>query len=124
MPNPLAPVILTVIFFSNLQNLKKGLRNGFDQHTRYVFHLDIANLVGTSDWYLGEHHRKQRKLLNPVFSIAHMRGMGTSNLRFNTSSFRLSFSIVPTFYEIANKVCLYAFKLYTLGIIPGADCEA
>ncbi|EJF59817.1 cytochrome P450 [Dichomitus squalens LYAD-421 SS1] len=29
------------------------------------------SLLGT----LGEHHRKQRKLLNPVFSIAHMRRM-------------------------------------------------
>ncbi|KAI3616186.1 cytochrome p450 [Moniliophthora roreri] len=35
---------------------------------------------------LGEHHRKQRKLLNPVFSVAHMREM------------------LPTFNEIALKV--------------------
>ncbi|RXW21502.1 hypothetical protein EST38_g4357 [Candolleomyces aberdarensis] len=34
----------------------------------------------------GEHHRKQRKLLNPVFSTAHMRVMA------------------PTFHEIANKL--------------------
>jgi cytochrome P450 len=27
---------------------------------------------------LGEQHRKQRKMLNPVFSIAHMRAMSTS----------------------------------------------
>jgi cytochrome P450 len=26
---------------------------------------------------LGEQHRKQRKMLNPVFSIAHMRAMST-----------------------------------------------
>nr|BED42975.1 cytochrome P450 monooxygenase [Trametes versicolor] len=35
---------------------------------------------------LGDHHRKQRKLLNPVFSIAHMRHM------------------LPTFYDISHKL--------------------
>ncbi|KAG2003363.1 cytochrome P450 [Coprinopsis cinerea AmutBmut pab1-1] len=35
---------------------------------------------------LGDHHRRQRKMLNPVFSIAHMRGM------------------VPIFWEVASKV--------------------
>ncbi|KAF9524825.1 cytochrome P450 [Crepidotus variabilis] len=34
----------------------------------------------------GDHHKKQRKLLNPVFSIVHMREM------------------IPTFYEIAHKL--------------------
>ncbi len=31
----------------------------------------LTNRLG----YLGDHHRKQRKLLNPVFSIANMRRM-------------------------------------------------
>ncbi|KAF6748100.1 cytochrome P450 [Ephemerocybe angulata] len=35
---------------------------------------------------LGDHHRKQRKLLNPVFSIAHMKEM------------------TPTFYEVVHKL--------------------
>ncbi|EAU84602.2 hypothetical protein CC1G_00121 [Coprinopsis cinerea okayama7 len=35
---------------------------------------------------LGDHHRKQRKLLNPVFSIAHMREM------------------IPTFYDVAYRL--------------------
>ncbi|KAG7092972.1 hypothetical protein E1B28_009273 [Marasmius oreades] len=35
---------------------------------------------------LGEPHRRQRKMLNPVFSIAHMRGM------------------VPIFYEVTHKL--------------------
>ncbi|KAF9459159.1 cytochrome P450 [Collybia nuda] len=35
---------------------------------------------------LGEHHRKQRKMMNPVFSIAHMRGM------------------IPIFYEVTHKL--------------------
>ena len=35
---------------------------------------------------LGEHHRQQRKLLNPVFSIAHMRQM------------------IPIFYNITHKL--------------------
>ena len=29
-------------------------------------------------WWLGDDHRKQRKMLNPVFSISHMRGMRTN----------------------------------------------
>jgi len=39
-------------------------------------------LLGT----LGDHHRKQRKMLNPVFSIVHMREM------------------IPTFYDVAYKL--------------------
>jgi len=35
---------------------------------------------------LGDHHRKQRKMLNPVFSIAHMRQM------------------IPIFYEVTHKL--------------------
>lgn len=35
---------------------------------------------------LGDHHRKQRKMLNPVFSIAHLRQM------------------IPMFYEVTHKV--------------------
>ncbi|KAH6912609.1 cytochrome P450 [Coprinopsis sp. MPI-PUGE-AT-0042] len=35
---------------------------------------------------LGDHHRKQRKLLNPVFSIAHMRTM------------------IPTFYDVIQRL--------------------
>ncbi|EKM58812.1 uncharacterized protein PHACADRAFT_112917 [Phanerochaete carnosa HHB-10118-sp] len=35
---------------------------------------------------LGEHHRRQRKLLNPVFSIAHMR------------------RLTPLFYEVVNRL--------------------
>ncbi|KAF5339400.1 hypothetical protein D9611_009907 [Ephemerocybe angulata] len=41
-----------------------------------------AGLLAT----LGDHHRKQRKILNPVFSIAHMRDM------------------TPTFYSIGRKL--------------------
>ncbi|KAF8805234.1 cytochrome P450 [Phlegmacium glaucopus] len=39
-------------------------------------------LLGT----LGDYHRKQRKMLNPVFSIAHMRGM------------------IPVFYDVSYKL--------------------
>ncbi|RXW15627.1 hypothetical protein EST38_g10219 [Candolleomyces aberdarensis] len=46
--------------------------------TRKIFGMGLLSTEGA-------HHRKQRKLLTPVFSIAHMRGM------------------VPTFFEIANK---------------------
>ncbi len=34
----------------------------------------------------GDHHRKQRKMLNPVFSASHMR------------------NLTPIFYEVTNKV--------------------
>jgi cytochrome P450 len=40
--------------------------------------------------YQGEHHRKQRKLLNPVFSLGHLR------------------DVVPTFYHVSYKVCAFA----------------
>ncbi|KAH9899158.1 cytochrome P450 [Cubamyces lactineus] len=39
--------------------------------TRTVLHLFGPGLLAT----LGDHHRKQRKMLNPVFSINHMRHM-------------------------------------------------
>lgn len=35
---------------------------------------------------IGDQHKKQRKMLNPVFSVKHLRGM------------------TPTFFNIANKV--------------------
>ncbi|KAF8966257.1 cytochrome P450 [Flammula alnicola] len=51
----------------------------FIQSNRVLFG---EGLLGT----LGDQHRKQRKMLNPVFSIAHMRNM------------------VPTFYDITYKL--------------------
>ncbi|KAJ8092742.1 hypothetical protein PM082_007071 [Marasmius tenuissimus] len=48
---------------------------------------------------MGEHHRKQRKMLNPVFSSAHMRDM------------------VPIFHNVANKVvaALVALRAHDYG---------
>ena len=37
--------------------------------------------------YLGERHRVQRKMLNPVFSIAHMREMGVCQKNCITGTF-------------------------------------
>ncbi|OJT07575.1 Leukotriene-B(4) omega-hydroxylase 2 [Trametes pubescens] len=51
--------------------------------TRMVYHLLGLGLLAT----LGDHHRKQRKTLNPVFSINHMRHMS------------------PIFYEVSHKLC-------------------
>ncbi|CAA7263343.1 unnamed protein product [Cyclocybe aegerita] len=45
-------------------------------------------LLGT----MGEQHRKQRKMLNPVFSIAHMREMSMSDLLKNQTSASRRFS--------------------------------
>ena len=52
----------------------------------------------------GEHHRKQRKMLGPIFSIAHMREMGMCIwfLIINVTS--CTSSLVPTFYGVAHKV--------------------
>ncbi|EIM80362.1 cytochrome P450 [Stereum hirsutum FP-91666 SS1] len=54
--------------------------SGFIVSNRIFFGM---NLTGT----LGEHHRRQRKLLNPVFSAAHMRYM------------------IPVFYKITHQLC-------------------
>lgn len=45
--------------------------------------IAIAFLIDNSE---GDHHRKQRKMLNPVFSINHMRHM------------------TPIFYRVARRV--------------------
>ncbi|KAF8199601.1 cytochrome P450 [Pholiota molesta] len=53
--------------------------SAFIQGNRLIFG---PGLLGT----LSEHHRKQRKMLNPVFSVAHMREM------------------IPIFYDISHKL--------------------
>ncbi|OJT12108.1 Docosahexaenoic acid omega-hydroxylase CYP4F3 [Trametes pubescens] len=50
--------------------------------TRTTYHLFGLGLLAT----LGDHHRKQRKMLNPVFSINHMRHM------------------TPLFYDVSHKL--------------------
>jgi hypothetical protein len=50
----------------------------------------------------GERHRKQRKMLNPVFSIAHMREMSKDG--FLANKILISPSLVPIFYEVTHKV--------------------
>ncbi|EIW54967.1 cytochrome P450 [Trametes versicolor FP-101664 SS1] len=50
--------------------------------TRMVYHLFGLGLFAT----LGDHHRKQRKMLNPVFSANHMRHM------------------TPLFYDVSHKL--------------------
>ncbi|KAF8957107.1 cytochrome P450 [Flammula alnicola] len=54
----------------------------FEETTQFIQILFGEGLLGT----LGNQHRKQRKMLNPVFSIAHMRDM------------------IPTFYDISYKL--------------------
>ncbi|KAF8966234.1 cytochrome P450 [Flammula alnicola] len=59
----------------------------FERPTRAIKLIKAVlgeGLLGTR----GEQHRKQRKMLNPVFSIAHMRNMGKS---------------IPIFYDITYK---------------------
>lgn len=54
---------------------------------------------------LGEHHRRQRKLLNPVFSIKHMRFM------------------LPTFHRISRQASPLQATLYFLNSdVRGSLC--
>ncbi|KAF9564195.1 cytochrome P450 [Agrocybe pediades] len=60
-------------------------QNVFEETSSFIEGNKLAfgpGLIGT----LGEQHRKQRKMLTPVFSIAHMREM------------------IPTFYDVAHKL--------------------
>lgn len=53
----------------------------------------------------GDQHRKQRKMLNPVFSIAHMRNMGPYEFITGFLVVNLVFA-VPMFYDITRKVTI------------------
>jgi len=53
---------------------------------------------------VGEHHRRQRKMLNPVFSIAHMREMSSLILTPHSILFTLNSIPVPIFYNVTNNV--------------------
>jgi hypothetical protein len=60
-----------------------------------------TRLISFSD----EQHRKQRKMLNPVFSIVHMREM--SKLWTFLWSSKFERAVVLTFYRISYKVTLH-----------------
>ena len=51
-----------------------------------------------------EQHRKQRRMLNPAFSVVHMREM--SELWTFLWSSRIERAVVPTFYRVSYKVTL------------------
>lgn len=53
---------------------------------------------------VGERHRKQRKMLNPVFSIAHMREMSALILTPYSFLFTLNSIPVPIFYNVTHNV--------------------
>ncbi|KAF8198596.1 cytochrome P450 [Pholiota molesta] len=64
-----------------------------DQH---IFEETDTFIKGCNLWFgegllgtLGEQHRKQRKMLNPVFSIAHMREMSTT--QFYDVTYKVSY---------------------------------
>ena len=52
-----------------------------------IFIIKRATLTRSESPFLGTTHRKQRKMLNPVFSIKHMKHM------------------TPIFYDVAHSVC-------------------
>ena len=51
-----------------------------------------------------EHHRRQRKMLNPVFSIAHLREMSLLILTPHYFLFTLNSIPVPIFYNVTHSV--------------------
>ena len=53
---------------------------------------------------VGEHHRRQRKMLNPVFSIAHLREMSLLILTPHYFLFTLNSIPVPIFYNVTHNV--------------------
>ncbi|TCD65651.1 cytochrome P450-dit2 [Steccherinum ochraceum] len=68
-----------------LQHIVTKEQTSFDPAAWFTESLKMTFGPGLLSAY-GEQHRKQRKMLNPVFSIAHMRDM------------------TPIFYEIAHKL--------------------
>ena len=71
--------------------------------TQGEFHL--YEDVDQNQTWSGEQHRKQRKMLNPVFSIVHMRNMGTTLCSLSSWILYCEFvHLVPMFSDIAKKV--------------------
>lgn len=64
----------------------------------------------------GDMHRRQRKMLNPVFSIAHMREMGKRRIPFSPICRILTKTSVPIFYDAAEKV----WQSICLTLVTGA----
>ena len=54
---------------------------------------------------LGEQHRKQKKILNPVFATSHVREMSLSS--FLVVLLVIDIVSAPIFYDVVHKVCLY-----------------
>ena len=69
---------------------------------KYIF---SSNLKTVDKFVSGEQHRKQRKMLNPAFLIAHLRDM--SKLWPFFRSPRTERAIAPTFYRVSYKVSLH-----------------
>ena len=61
-------------------------------------------------WFLskGAQHQKQKRLLNPAFSIANLRGMGMCN-QVDLQISLLIDILVPMLYQISNKVVLFIY---------------
>jgi len=64
---------------------------------------------------LGERHRRQRKMLNPVFSINHMREMGGWSIVYYISiCSHCSGLLVLIFYDVAHKVHIHRIHVCLL----------
>jgi hypothetical protein len=50
----------------------------FSYRRLHFWKLHVSNVIS-----LGEQHRKQKKMMNPVFSIKHMRGMSATTFYSN-----------------------------------------
>ncbi|THU92957.1 cytochrome P450 [Dendrothele bispora CBS 962.96] len=95
LDGPLGEKILYVYDSKALQNILVKEIDIYEESDRFIEGNKLVfgrGLIATR----GPHHRKQRKILNPVFSIAHMRTM------------------TSTFYEVAHKVeHILAAKLHS-----------
>ncbi|KAF5392163.1 hypothetical protein D9757_001398 [Collybiopsis confluens] len=71
--------------------------DGFIQSQLLIFG---NGLLGT----IGHQHRKQRKMLNPMFSLTHLREMGTQSRPLSAVRHSPTKMTVPVLFEIAHKM--------------------
>lgn len=69
-----------------------------------IFHNIISNSIPTYCHFTGDRHRKQRKMLNPVFSVAHLRHMGGFLGCCYLAEVLNRLHSVPTFFGVTKQV--------------------
>ncbi|KAJ3550674.1 hypothetical protein NMY22_g305 [Coprinellus aureogranulatus] len=88
----------------------KALHNILIKETDIYEETDDAVRTTTRTWgkgllsTTGEHHRKQRKMLNPVFSAAHMRDMSEPSSILAPNAYLSPYHPAPIFYNVVHKL--------------------